>query len=185
VDAVIEVELGQDAGDVVGDCVRAERALARDVLIALATGEAAEDLEFAFGQGAWIALAALSLVVVIGMSRSRMRCSSFLATGARESGCRRCQIRGRAGLGSAPESPYARIVSGMSRGSDRSARGSIASSSSVISATRDGRRSQYLTACEIQRGRFRPFSRFAAARSLPPPAIRMSFLRPVIDARPA
>src|SRR5437764_139269 len=50
-DAVVEVELGEDAGDVVVDGVGAERELVRDLVIALAAGEAGEDLQFAHGQG--------------------------------------------------------------------------------------------------------------------------------------
>ena len=43
-DAVVEVELGEDAGDVVVDGVGAERKLVRYVVIALAAGEPFEDL---------------------------------------------------------------------------------------------------------------------------------------------
>jgi hypothetical protein len=50
-DAVVKVELGENAGDVVSDGVCAQREVMRDVLIALTTGELAEDLEFALGQG--------------------------------------------------------------------------------------------------------------------------------------
>jgi hypothetical protein len=50
-DAVLEVELGEDAGDVVGDGVRAERERARDLLVAVATGKAGEDLELPIGEG--------------------------------------------------------------------------------------------------------------------------------------
>src|SRR5439155_7301400 len=49
-DAVVEVELGQDAGDVVGDCVCAQRKLAPDLLIALAARQTLEDLKLARGQ---------------------------------------------------------------------------------------------------------------------------------------
>src|ERR1700693_801476 len=49
-DAVVEVEFREDAGDVVVDGVRAERELVRDVVIAPAAGEPFEDLQLAFGQ---------------------------------------------------------------------------------------------------------------------------------------
>src|SRR4051812_43724476 len=50
-DAVLEVKLGEDPGDVVGDGVRAQREVSRDLVIALAAGELLEDLELAVGQG--------------------------------------------------------------------------------------------------------------------------------------
>jgi hypothetical protein len=50
-DAVVKVELGENAGDVVSDDVCAQREVVRDVVIALTTGELAEDLELSFGQG--------------------------------------------------------------------------------------------------------------------------------------
>ena len=62
-----------------------------------------------------------------------------------------------------------------------SAHGTISSGSSVISATGYGRRSPYMTACEIQRVCLRSFSRFAGVRFLPPAVMMMSFLRPVIE----
>jgi hypothetical protein len=43
-DAVVEVEFGEDAGDVVVDGVGAEREFVRDVVIAFAAGELFEDL---------------------------------------------------------------------------------------------------------------------------------------------
>ena len=43
-DAVVEVEFGEDAGDVVVDGIGAERELVRDVAIVLTTGESFEDL---------------------------------------------------------------------------------------------------------------------------------------------
>ena len=43
-DAVVEVKLGEDAGNVVVNGIDAERKLVRNVLIALAAGEAGEDL---------------------------------------------------------------------------------------------------------------------------------------------
>ena len=43
-DAVVKVEFGEDAGDVVVDGVGAERELVRDVVIASAAGEPFEDL---------------------------------------------------------------------------------------------------------------------------------------------
>jgi NAD(P)-dependent dehydrogenase (short-subunit alcohol dehydrogenase family) len=50
-DAVFEVELGEDPGDVVGDGVRAQREVSRDLVVALAAGELLEDVELAVGQG--------------------------------------------------------------------------------------------------------------------------------------
>src|SRR5690348_18239699 len=50
-DAVLKVKLGEDAGDVVADGVRAQREVSRDLVIALAAGESLEDLELAVGQG--------------------------------------------------------------------------------------------------------------------------------------
>jgi hypothetical protein len=50
-DAVLEVELGEDPGDVVGDGVRAQRDFSCDLVVALAAGELLEDLELAVGQG--------------------------------------------------------------------------------------------------------------------------------------
>ena len=54
------------------------------------------------------------------------------------------------------------------------------SGSSVISATRYGRRSPITTACEIQRFCLSPFSRLAGVMFLPPAVMMMSFLRPVM-----
>jgi len=42
-DAVLEVELGEDAGDVVGDSVRADREVMRDLVVGVASGELGED----------------------------------------------------------------------------------------------------------------------------------------------
>ena len=50
-DAVLEVKLGEDAGDVVADGVRAQREVSCDLVVALAAGESLEDLELAVGQG--------------------------------------------------------------------------------------------------------------------------------------
>ena len=58
----MEVKLGQDARDVVGDRVRADRERASDVLIALAVGQPGEYLELTRGQAPRIASAASSLM---------------------------------------------------------------------------------------------------------------------------
>src|SRR4051794_19697027 len=50
-DTVLDVELGEDPGDVVGDGVRAQREVSRDLVVALAACESLEDLELAVGQG--------------------------------------------------------------------------------------------------------------------------------------
>ena len=49
-DAVVKMEFGEDAGDVVVDGVGAERELVGDVVIASAAGEPFEDLQFAEGR---------------------------------------------------------------------------------------------------------------------------------------
>ena len=59
------------------------------------------------------------------------------------------------------------------------------SGSSVISATRYGRRSPITTACEIQRFCLSPFSRLAGVMFLPPAVMMMSFLRPVMKRKPS
>ena len=46
-DAIVEVELGEDAGDVVGDGVGAEVEFVGDLVIAFAAGEPGEDFKFA------------------------------------------------------------------------------------------------------------------------------------------
>jgi hypothetical protein len=77
-DAVVEVEFGEDAGDVVVDGVGAEQELVRDVVVALAAGEPFEDRKLEFGQDR--ADRARGVVAVVtGMSRSRMRCRTFPA----------------------------------------------------------------------------------------------------------
>jgi hypothetical protein len=48
-DAVLEVKLDEDAGDVVGHGVRAQRQVACDFVVAFAAGESLEDLELAVG----------------------------------------------------------------------------------------------------------------------------------------
>ncbi|HET9719819.1 MAG TPA: hypothetical protein VFP55_07065, partial [Solirubrobacteraceae bacterium] len=50
-DAVVELELGENARDEVVNGVAAERELPRKLVVALAAGEACEDLKFADGQG--------------------------------------------------------------------------------------------------------------------------------------
>src|SRR5688500_630617 len=50
-DAVLEVKLGEDPGDVVRDRVRAQREISRDLVVAFAAGQSPEDLELAVGQG--------------------------------------------------------------------------------------------------------------------------------------
>ena len=65
------------------------------------------------------------------------------------------------------------------------AQGMISSSSSVISATGNGRRSPCITACEIQRDCLSSFSMLAGVRFLPPAVMMMSFIRPVIFTKPS
>jgi hypothetical protein len=77
--AVVEVEFGEDAGDVVVDGVGAERQLAGDLVIVLAAGELAEDLKFAFGERGADRVGGVLAVGVIGISRSRIRYRSFPA----------------------------------------------------------------------------------------------------------
>jgi hypothetical protein len=50
-DAVLEVEFGEDAGDMVGDGVGADGQVVRDLVVAVAAGELGEDLEFSRGEG--------------------------------------------------------------------------------------------------------------------------------------
>src|SRR5215212_71810 len=50
-DSVLDVKLGEDAGDVVGDGVRAQREVSCDLVVALAAGELPKDLELAVRQG--------------------------------------------------------------------------------------------------------------------------------------
>ena len=49
-DAVVEMELDEDAGDVVVDGVGAERELPCDVAVAFAAGEPSEDVQFALSE---------------------------------------------------------------------------------------------------------------------------------------
>src|SRR5580692_7294545 len=49
--AVLEVELGEDARDVVRHRIRAERELTRDLGVAVAAGQKGEDLKLPAGQG--------------------------------------------------------------------------------------------------------------------------------------
>ena len=65
-DAVVEVEFGEDAGDVVGDGVGAQRELAGDVLVALAAGQPRKIWSSRAVRAARIALAAPSLTAVTG-----------------------------------------------------------------------------------------------------------------------
>jgi hypothetical protein len=78
-DAIVEVELGKDAGDVVGDGVGADVEFVGDVVIAFAAREPGEDFKFAGGQGGPDRVGRVITSVAIGMPRSRMRCSSLPA----------------------------------------------------------------------------------------------------------
>ena len=80
-DAILQLKLGQDAGDVVLDRVLAEAERMADLLVALTAGQPLEICNSRFVRAARTASAASSLAAMSGMPRSRICARRSPATG--------------------------------------------------------------------------------------------------------